>query len=75
MIKSFSQKADTIRLSEFNLCVLTIDMLRQKDPNLKQTKVVEMNLCSDGFIQDARFENRIGYCWECFEHYALKSSH
>lgn len=59
--KAFSQKSDTIKLSEFKLCELTIDQLKQKDPDLKQLKVKEMNLCSDGFVQDGRFENRIGY--------------
>lgn len=60
-IKSYSQNVDTIKLSDFKLCELTIDVLKTKDPNLKQTKVEEMNLCSDGFVQDGRFENRIGY--------------
>ncbi len=60
-IKSYSQKNDTIKLSHFKLCELTIDYLKLKDPNLKQTKVEEMDLCSDGFIQDGRFENSLGY--------------
>lgn len=60
-IKTYSQKNDTIKLSDFKLCELTIDYLKQKDPNLRQIKVEEMDLCSDGFVQDARFENRIGY--------------
>lgn len=60
-IKSFSQQSDTIRLSHFKLCELTIDILKQKDSTLKSIKVEEMDLCSDGFIQDSRFENRIGY--------------
>lgn len=60
-VKVFSQKADTIRLSDFKLCELSVDYLKQKDPNLKPVKVEEMNLCSDGFVQDGRFENRIGY--------------
>lgn len=60
-IKSYSQNIDTIRLSDFKLCELTIDILKEKDPNLRQTTVEEMNLCSDGFVQDGRFENRIGY--------------
>ena len=59
--KSHSQNSDTIRLSEFKLCQLTIDIIKQKDSSLQQTKVEEMNLCSDGFVQDSRFENRIGY--------------
>lgn len=60
-IKSYSQKSDTIRLSDFRLCELTIDILKQKDSTIKSTKVEEMDLCSDGFIQDSRFVNRIGY--------------
>lgn len=60
-IKSYSQIADTINLSNFKLCELTIDILKTKDPNLKQIKVEEMNLCPDGFTLDGRFENRIGY--------------
>ena len=59
--KSHSQNSDTIRLSNFKLCELTIDIIKQKDSSLKQAKVEEMNLCSDGFVQDSRFENRIGY--------------
>jgi len=60
-LKSYSQNVDTLKLSDFKLCELTIDILKAKDPNLKETKVEEMNLCSDGFVQDGRFENRIGY--------------
>jgi len=59
--KSFAQKSDTIRLSDFKLCELTIDYLKEIDPNLKQVKVEEMDLCSDGFVQDGRFENKVGY--------------
>ncbi len=60
-IKTFAQKADTIKLSDFKLCALSIDQLREKDPNLRQVNIEEMDLCSDGFIQDVRFENKIGY--------------
>jgi hypothetical protein len=59
--KSYSQNLDTIKLSKLKLCLLTVDYLKQKDSSIKQTKVVEMDMCSDGFIQDSRFENRIGY--------------
>jgi len=59
--KSFAQKSDTIKLSDFKLCELTIDYLKKIDPNLKEVKVEEMDLCSDGFVQDGRFENRVGY--------------
>ena len=65
-VKSFAQKSDTIKLSEFKLCELTIDYLKKIDPNLKKTEVEEMDLCSDGFVQDARFENKIGYESEIF---------
>ena len=59
--KSYSQNPDTIKLSKLKLCLLTVDYLKQKDSSIKQTKVVEMDMCADGFIQDSRFENRIGY--------------
>lgn len=59
--KSYAQHVDTIKIADFILCELTIDFLKTKDPNLKQTKVQEMDLCADGFVQDIRFENRIGY--------------
>lgn len=57
----YSQMSDTIKLSDFKLCELTIDNLKKRDPELKQVKIEEMNLCSDGFVQDSRFDNRIGY--------------
>lgn len=60
-IKSLSQKTDTISLSDFKLCDLTLDALKQKDSALKLIKVVEMDLCTDAFIQDSRFQNRLGY--------------
>lgn len=60
-IQSFSQQKDTIRLSEIKFCELTIDNLRLNDSELKQVSVVEMDGCSDGFTEDGRFENRIGY--------------
>lgn len=56
-----AQTKDTIKLSDFKLCELTLDELKKNAPDLKQVKVVEMNLCADGFVQDSRFENRIGY--------------
>lgn len=56
-----AQTKDTIKLSDFKLCELTLDELKKNAPDLKQVKVEEMNLCSDGFVQDSRFENRIGY--------------
>lgn len=59
--QSYAQKSDTIRLSDFQLCELTLEHLKEKDPKLKQIKVEEMNLCSDDISEDGRFENRIGY--------------
>jgi len=56
-----AQTKDTIKLSDFKLCELTLDELKKNAPDLKQVKVVEMNLCADVFVQDSRFENRIGY--------------
>lgn len=58
---SFAQRSETIRLSDFKLCELTVDYLKEIDSNLRQVKVEEMNLCSDGFVQEGRFENRVGY--------------
>lgn len=60
-IKVYSQNLDTIRLADFKLCELTIDLIEQKDSTLSAINLEEMDLCSDGFIQDSRFENRIGY--------------
>jgi hypothetical protein len=60
-IKSFSQQNDTIKLSQIKFCELTLDNLKQNDANLIQVNLEEMDLCSDGFVQDGRFENRIGY--------------
>jgi hypothetical protein len=60
-IDLFSQGLDSIRLSDFKLCVLTIDRLKEIDPELKQVSVEEMEICSDGFLKDSRFENRIGF--------------
>ena len=60
-ISSFSQQRDTIRLSKIKFCDLTLENLKLKNPELKQVSLEEMDLCSDGFTSDARFENRIGY--------------
>jgi len=60
-LKIYAQNSDTIKLSDFKLCELTVDFLKQKDPNVKQVKVEEMNLCSDGFVKDGRFENQTGF--------------
>ena len=60
-INSFSQQKDTIKLSEIKFCELTLDILRGKDAEIIQVNIEEMDLCSDGFVADGRFENRIGY--------------
>lgn len=60
-IKIFSQNNNTINLSKIKFCDLSIDDLKKEDPELKEVKLEEMDLCSDGFVQDGRFENRIGY--------------
>lgn len=65
-VSTYTQKADTIKLSAFKLCELTIDKLRMDDPDLVQVEIKEMNLCPDGFVQDSRFENCIGYKSELY---------
>lgn len=60
-IKSFSQQKDTIKLSEIKFCELTIDNIKEKDAEIIQVDLEEMDMCSDGFVADGRFENRIGY--------------
>jgi hypothetical protein len=60
-LKSISQQKNDIKLSEIKLCELTLDNLKQNDVELKQINLEEMDLCSDGFVLDGRFENRIGY--------------
>ena len=60
-LKSISQQKNEIKLSEIKLCELTLDNLKQNDIDLKKVTLEEMDLCSDGFVEDGRFENRIGY--------------
>ena len=60
-IKSFSQQKDTINLSEIKFCELTLDNLKEKDAEMIQVNLEEMDMCADGFTVDGRFENRIGY--------------
>lgn len=60
-IKTLSQNSNVLNLSKIKFCELTIDDLRNEDAELKEVKLEEMDLCSDGFVQDGRFENRIGY--------------
>lgn len=59
--KVISQNNIDINLSKIKFCELTIDDLKNEDDELKEVKLEEMDLCSDGFVQDGRFENRIGY--------------
>ena len=60
-LTTFSQNSETVNLSKINFCAFSIDDLKAKDPNVKQVKVEEMDLCYDAFVQDGRFENSIGY--------------
>jgi hypothetical protein len=60
-IKTLSQNSNALDLSKIKFCELTIDDLKSEDAELKEVKLEEMDLCSDGFVQDGRFENRIGY--------------
>ena len=60
-LTTFSQNSAIVNLSKINFCEFSIDSLKVQDPNLKQVKLEEMDLCSDAFVQDGRFENRIGY--------------
>ncbi len=55
-----------VNLSEIKLCELTLNDLKNGDVNLKEVEVVEMDLCSDGFVTDSRFENRKGYTSKLF---------
>lgn len=50
-----------LTVSGFCLCQATLTELKSLDSNLKQVQVEEISLCSDGFVQDARFTNRTGY--------------
>lgn len=59
--KVISQNNTDINLSKIKFCELTIDDLKNEDAELKEVKLEEMDLCSDGFVQDGRFENCIGY--------------
>jgi hypothetical protein len=64
----FSQdlKDSEIKLSEIKFCGLTITDLKNKDKDLKEINVIEMDVCSDGFVTDNRFQNRIGYTSKLF---------
>ena len=60
-LTTFSQNSETVNLSKINFCEFSIDELKAQDPNVKEIKLEEMDLCSDAIVQDGRFENRIGY--------------
>ena len=60
-LKTISQNNDVVDLSKIKFCELTIENLKAQDPELKEVKLEEMGLCPDGFVQDSRFVNRIGY--------------
>ena len=63
--KSFGQLdsslARKLTISGFCLCQTTLADLKSIDGNLKEVDVEEMDLCSNGFTEDSRFENRKGY--------------
>lgn len=53
--------AKRITVSGFCLCQTSLTDLKNLDSELQEIDVEEMNLCKDGFVQDARFVNRKGY--------------
>lgn len=53
--------AKKITVSGFCLCQTTLTDLTKLDSELKEVDVEEMDMCKDGFMQDARFVNRKGY--------------
>ncbi|MEO6734629.1 MAG: hypothetical protein ABIN01_25635 [Ferruginibacter sp.] len=50
-----------LTISGFCLCRSTLTELKSLDSNLKKVDINEISLCDDGFVQDARFTNGIGY--------------
>jgi hypothetical protein len=50
-----------LTVSGFCLCQTTLTELQTPDSGLHDVNVEEMDLCDDGFVQDARFNNRKGY--------------
>ena len=50
-----------LTIGSFCLCQTTVADLRNLDKDLKEIKVEEMDMCNDGFSQDARFVNQKGY--------------
>jgi hypothetical protein len=61
VLSAQNNTAKFIKLSDIKLCELTLSDLKKTDKNLKEVDVVEMDLCSDGFVQDSRFVNKKGY--------------
>ncbi len=53
--------AKKITVSGFCLCQTNLTDLKKLDKDLKEIDVEEMELCKDGFVQDARFVNKKGY--------------
>lgn len=53
--------AKRITISGFSLCQTTLADLKRLDKELQEVNVEEMEMCKDGFIQDARYINRKGY--------------
>lgn len=58
---SDSALSKQITISGFCLCKTTITDLKNIDSELQEVAVEEMDMCKDGFVQDARFINRKGY--------------
>ncbi|HEY8895048.1 MAG TPA: hypothetical protein VIM79_09550 [Niastella sp.] len=53
--------AKKITVAGFCLCHTTVSQLRNLDSDLQEIAVEEMDMCNDGFAEDARFVNRKGY--------------
>ncbi|MEX6691050.1 hypothetical protein QTN47_26310 [Danxiaibacter flavus] len=56
-----STLAKKITVSGFCLCQTTLTELKNLDSELQEVDVEEMDLCKEGFVQDARFVNRKGF--------------
>ena len=66
LLTSTNSLMDTILEKKFTvagfcLCKTTVNDLKNIDNELQEVEVEEMDLCKDGFGQDARFVNRKGY--------------
>lgn len=64
-LSSFAQLdtalAAKLTIDKFCLCKTTLQELQAMDSNFKKIELVEMATCNDGFVEDSRFENGIGY--------------